>query len=135
MVCLFIILGIIVVIANVIMDELHTHYERFFQKIIPKKWDSWWNPSVSWQNKYIAKSRVLTFIFSTLLSFLTDAWHFFKTIFLTSAILIGLLLENDTLKWWQYGIELLAIGLVWGILWEGINGVISTISDKLKNRK
>jgi hypothetical protein len=133
MVLLFIILGIVAVAANVVMDELHTHYERFFQKVIPKKWDSWWNPSVSWQNKYIAKSKILTFIFSTLLSFCTDAWHFFKMIFLTSAVLIGLLLENGGLKWWQYGVELLAIGLVWGIMWELINGIIGAISDKLKN--
>jgi hypothetical protein len=129
---LFIVLGITTVVSNVIMDELHTHYERFFQKIIPKKWDSWWNPSVSWQNKYIAKSKILTFIFSTVLSFCTDAWHFFKTLFLASAVLIGLLLENGTLKPWQYGVELLAIGLVWGITWELINGVIGAISDRLK---
>lgn len=133
MVWLFIILGITAIAANVIMDELHTHYDRFFKKIIPVKWDSWWNPAVSWQNKYVAKSKLLTFIFSTVLSFCTDAWHFFKTIFLTSAVLIGLLLENGALKWWQYGVELLAIGVVWFLVWELINGIIGAIGSKLKN--
>jgi len=130
---LIIILGLVAVATNVIMDELDFHYDRFFKKLIPKKWDSWWNPSVSWRNKYIAKSRFLTFIFSTLLSFCTDAWHFFKALFLSSIALIVLLLENSALKWWQYGIELIAIGLCWGIVWELINGIIGAISDKLKN--
>ena len=135
MIVLIIILSIIAVVANFIMDELRTHYERFFQKIIPTKRQDWWNPSLSWDNKYIKRSKVLTFIFSTFLSFLTDAWHFFKAIFLTGIALIILLLENDSLKWWQYLIELGVIGLLWGFIWESINGVVGAISNKLKNKK
>ena len=132
---LVIALAIISVAANFVMDELRTHYERFFQKIISVKRQDWWNPSLSWDNKYIKRSKVLTFIFSTFLSFLTDAWHFFKAIFLTGIALIILLLENDSLKWWQYLIELGVIGLLWGFIWESINGVVGAISNKLKNKK
>lgn len=126
--------ALLAVFCNVVMDEIHTHYSRFFAKIIPKAWQGWWDPSKSWDNKYISGSRILTFIFSTALVPLTDAWHFFKAIFLISISLIILLLENGGLKAWQYGIELIFVGLLWGLVWELINGIIGWLSDILKDK-
>ena len=128
------VLAILAVFCNVVMDEIHTHYSRFFAKAIPTGCQDWWDPSLSWENKYISRSRILTFIFSTALVWLTDAWHFFKTGFLICLFLIILLLENGDLKAWQYGIELIFIGICWGALWELINGIIGAASDKLKDK-
>ena len=134
MILLYIIFAVLAVLCNVIMDEIHTHYSRFFAKIIPANWQGWWDPGRSWKNKYISNSKILTFIFSTTMVWLTDAWHFFKTGFLICIVLIILLLENDALKVWQYIIELAAVGLIWFALWELFNGIIGVLSDKLNNK-
>jgi hypothetical protein len=46
--------------------------------------------------------------------------------------LIIVLLENDSLTWWKYAFEILFLGLMWFMVWEGINGIVGAISDKLK---
>ena len=134
MIILYIILAVLAVLCNVIMDEIHTHYSRFFAGIIPANWQGWWDPGRSWKNKYISNSKILTFIFSTTLVWLTDAWHFFKTGFLICLFLIILLIENGDLKWWQYGCELLFLGILWGMGWELINGIIGELSNRLMKK-
>lgn len=134
MLILIIVLGIIAVVSNVIMDELDFHYDRIFGKLIPEQWQSWWNPSLSWHNKYIEGSKILTMIFSTILVWTTDAWHFFKTVFLSCIIFIVLLFENCHLIWWQYIIEFIVLRLVWGILFEATLGIFGAIGSKLNKR-
>lgn len=117
------------------MDELDFHYNRFIGKIVKNQ--NWWNPALSWDNKYISKSKLLKTLFSTVLVFVTDAWHFFKSLFLSSIILIILLIENQYLMWWQYVIEFLVVKLLWGIVYEsglGLIGYLSGLVEKWKKK-
>lgn len=65
-----------------IMDTLQFHFDKsIFKNFNP----SFWNPSISWVNKWKnsdAKKEAFP-LSSSLLSFLTDAWHFFQSIFFT----------------------------------------------------
>lgn len=132
MIILIIILGIVACISNFLMDEVTHRYTRFFGKILPDSWEQWFNPAISWKNKWWANSDFLDILFSTVLVWTTDFWHFIKTIMLVCIALIVVLLENSTLLWWQYLLEVLAIGLGWFLVWETINGIVGVISDKLK---
>jgi hypothetical protein len=131
MTLIIIFLILIAIFSNVMMDELDFHYSRLIGKLISSKGESWWNPALSWHNKYIEGSKILTYIFSTVLVWTTDAWHFFKTLFLFSIILILLFVENKELIWWQYGIEFLVCWFLWGLIFESVLGIFGAISDKL----
>lgn len=91
---IFILLGIILVgiagIAEAVMDKLIFHYEiSIFEKLKNKKY---WNPKISWENKYKEDLKTPKFIGSTtIFVFLTDAWHFFKFI-RTLLLFIGLII-------------------------------------------
>ena len=62
-----------------VMDKLQFHWHRSVFAINPVKYrDIFWNPTLSWANKYEVGTnyKVEKFKFSTtLLVFLTDAWH------------------------------------------------------------
>jgi len=133
MTALILILGVTACIANFCMDEVKHKYERFFGKIIPDKWDIWFNPAMSYNNKYFSENPFVRFLFMTVLVWLTDFWHFAKTIMLVCIGFIIVLLENDSLVWWQYGLEVIVLGIGWFFVWEIINGIIGAISDRLKN--
>ena len=127
-----ILLGITACIFNFLMDEVKHKYDRFFGKILPDSWDKWFDPSASYTNKYFSKNPFVRFLFMTVLVWVTDFWHFAKFISLTCFGLIVVLLENDSLTWWKYGLEVLFLGLMWFMVWEGVNGIVGAISDKLK---
>lgn len=80
---LFIIAGV----AKAIMDTLQFHYpDSIFSKLNPK----FWNPDLSWTNKYsdVSKLKLKTLIWNIPYPvFLTDAWHLFQFIFLNSLFL------------------------------------------------
>jgi hypothetical protein len=135
MTVLLIILGITACLFNFLMDEVKHKYDRFFGKILPDSWDKWFNPEESWQNKYFSKYPFVRFLFSTVLVWTTDFWHFAKFVTLTCFGLIVVILENDTLSWWKYGLEVLFLGLMWFMIWEGVNGIVGAISDKLKRNE
>lgn len=72
-------------VFNAFMDKLQFHYPN---SIFPKLGnDKFWNPSVSWKNKYKdwdGGDRRAKFPFSkTTLVFLTDGWHLFQFLMLT----------------------------------------------------
>lgn len=131
MTALIIILGIVACLSNFLMDEVKHKYDRFFGKILPDSWDGWFNPAKSWQNKWFAESAFLDVMFSTVLVWVTDFWHFAKTVMLVCIGFIIVILENSTLLWWQYALEVLALGLGWFLVWELTNGIVGAISDKL----
>jgi len=70
--------------SNGIMDKLMFHYTTsIFKNLNP----SFWNPSVSWKNKWKNgnKSEGERFLgSSTIFVSLTDAWHLFKSIMMNS---------------------------------------------------
>lgn len=130
--------------ANAVMDKLTFHYGK---SVFPQKNEKllgmgkeWWHPnSGSWENKYardkdgnlIPNNRSPWYYFglvtpaykeafplsSTVLVFVTDAWHFFQAIMLTAfqlAIALPLVCSLQ-LRWWWVLIALLPMKLIWGI--------------------
>lgn len=94
---LFLYLSIIVAsVSNAIMDTLAHHFHRS----IFSNMNHWfWNPGVSWRNKYnggnvyAGRKKIVIWIFGRRIKtmfnkpvFLTDAWHLFKSIMITAFI-------------------------------------------------
>lgn len=115
------ILLIISTISKSIMDKLQFHYTgSIFLKFTHRKW---WNPSNSWKNKYKNGKKEdgpKFFGSTTFLVFLTDAWHFFQSIFLTSLQLSILFAINIGLpfQWWYWFLGLLIIKILYGGIFE-----------------
>ena len=83
-----IILVILATICNAIMDVISFHYSKsVFSKLNPK----WWDPSISWKNKYVdwdrGKQTEKTIWGIKYPTALTDAWHLFKSIMILLMIL------------------------------------------------
>lgn len=125
-----IILGIVACVFNFLMDEVKHKYSRFFGKVVPDSWDKWFNPSISYANKYFSKNQFVRFLFTTVLVWTTDFWHFTKFVTLACFGFIVVLLENPALQFWQYGVEVFVLGVGWFIVWELTNGIVGAISDK-----
>lgn len=92
MIILSIFLIILSGICKAIVDTISHHYdESIFSKLNP----FYWNPDISWKNKYKNKEsgKESFFLSKTLLVSLTDAWHLFgllERIFIfLSVFLIG----------------------------------------------
>jgi Flp pilus assembly protein TadB len=85
MILSIIILIIISAICKAIMDVISFKYNDS----IFKKW-KWFDPSISWSNKYKnndPKKGPLFFGSTTFLVWTTDAWHFFQMIMLSCFII------------------------------------------------
>lgn len=125
-------LAILAIVANATMDEIRFHWSRIFAYWFPvdKKISDWFNPSVSWRNKYLFKdSKLLTFVLSSPLVFLTDFWHFLKFIMLNSIYgIIILLIEVDTPWYWL----IIGMNFAWGVIFEFTSGVYGVFADKKK---
>ena len=81
------IIGILTVciagISKAIMDKLQFHYHKSIFKFNPVKFNQqFWDPLISWQNKYKADSMTEPKFYgsTTFLVALTDAWHLFQMI-------------------------------------------------------
>lgn len=71
-------------ICNSVMDKISFHYYKF--KFKDRLNQQWWNPLISWKNKYENNDPKLGFKYIKFLTFkfkfpifLTDAWHFFQS--------------------------------------------------------
>lgn len=90
-----VILLIAAAISDAAMDTIEFHFERSIFSGL-KKWDNWFNPAVSWKNKYKNHDPLQGPAFfgsTTFLIWTTDAWHFFQMLMLTSfqvAIILGI---------------------------------------------
>lgn len=77
-------------ICKAIKDTLNFHYEK--SSVFRKYNAKYWNPAISWQNKYKEDLKTPKFFGSTtFLVFLTDAWHLFdflQTIFCITAMVV-----------------------------------------------
>lgn len=130
------ILGVVSVVANATMDELRFHWDRFFGKIAKPgtKLEQWMNPSISWVNKYKFKSRILTYLFSTLLVWFTDFWHLLKAIYLNTLFSIAVLLVFPDIRFLDLLMWLGCINLVWGLLFEMTFAFYGTMSDIINKK-
>jgi hypothetical protein len=109
-------------ICNAIMDVCSFHYSNsIFNKLNPK----YWNPEISWKNKYIDcdPTKGMRKIFFGLLDypvFLTDAWHLFKSlmiIFLVTAIVLYKPLFSQL-------IDFVSMGIMWNFTFNFFYNVI-----------
>lgn len=136
---LTILLSVIACVSNAIMDEIQFRWSRVFGRWFKpgSKLEKWFNPSVSWKNKYIFKSRVLNFLVESALVCVTDFWHFLK--FVTINSVFGAFLSVLELPYWgalDYIVVMILLNLTWGVLFEFVNGIFGSISDfyNLKNK-
>lgn len=69
-----------------VMDVLQFHYSK---SIFEHHSDKFWDPSVSWINKWKNSSAVTPRFFgsTTFLVWVTDGWHLFQMLFLSSIFL------------------------------------------------
>lgn len=97
-------------ICNAIMDVTSFHYDNsIFNKLNPK----YWNPQISWKNKYIDwdkgnKERKKLFGINIAPAF-TDAWHFFKSLMIILMV-SSIVLYKPLFNIW---IDFLVIGFIW----------------------
>lgn len=123
-------LAILAVAANATMNEIQFHWNRIFRHWFPNhnRISKWFNPTVSWQNKYLfPDNKLLTFILSSPLVFLTDFWHFLKFVMLNSIYGIIILLMEADIHWaWL----ILGFNLAWGVLWEFTSGIYGVFADR-----
>lgn len=96
---------ILACICNSIMDTLAHHYEKsIFNNFNPK----WWNPNISWYN-HKNNNKYIEFMLSTVLIYITDAWHFFKILTILFSLLFAMTDPNLSLCWYL---------IIWGIIFE-----------------
>lgn len=106
---------ILVVIAGIskgIMDTLQFHYfESTFSTL---KNQQWWNPKLSWKNKYIKRgnskiAKLIEYLDNSFLVFITDGWHMVQSIFLT-ALMFAIVLYQPITPWWLVDLLILRVG-------------------------
>lgn len=129
---IIIILAVLIVFCNNTQDQIRFHWGNFFGKVIkPDSWlDQWMNPSKSWNNKYWSENPFVRFLFSTVLVWTTDLWHLLKTIIITSAFIIFLILIHEPFVWWRWIIEIIALHLLWGALFLTFIGIYNALGKR-----
>jgi hypothetical protein len=108
-----VLLIIIAAIANAICDKLQFHFST---SIFPS--NTFWNPQVSWKNKWKNgdKSQGEKFFgSSTFLVFTTDAWHLFK-MFMLVCISLAIVFYSPITKYKL--LDALILHTLWGIIFE-----------------
>lgn len=110
-----ILLSLVSGVGKGICDTLQFHYER---SVFTRWNEQYWNPKVSWRNKYNAKNRWLRLLMSTWLVMFTDAWHLFQFVsYFSLFVLIALAAVFSIDMYWFsqtndiYNVMLLAIVL------------------------
>lgn len=79
------IVGVLGGIMEATKDTITFRFESSkFALLNPK----FWNPNVSWQNKYVSGSKIKKWLFKTILVWVTDAWHLVKVVE-TLSVFIG----------------------------------------------
>ena len=133
---LIIILGIVVTVLDATQDEIRFHWSRIFGHWfkVGSKAEQWFNPAKSWINKY-KDSKLLTFLFSRPLVFLTDFWHMLKFIKINSILAIILIQFNLQWSVWEYVVAFALLNLGWGIFYEFTLSIYGAFSDKYMKKK
>lgn len=108
--------------CNACMDTLQFHYyTSVFNRSGQKDWMQWWNPEVSWKNKYIdgdprhGKKKTIIFF--------TDAWHMFKSLMVVFLALSSYFMwQSDfhitRMPFVDFGLYLIAYGIIWNTVFN-----------------
>lgn len=107
---------------NAVMDCLQFRYD--VSKFSNKKKQTFWNPSLSWVNKYkdgdTTKGPKWFGLSTTVLVGLTDAWHLFQLLSNTMlALSVIVVMHIDiSIVWWQILLRLIGLKMIWGSVFE-----------------
>ena len=110
-------------ICNAMMDTLQFHWYKFKWK--DKVNPQYWNPTISWKNKYVdgdpSKGLKFSFPFGWVANFL-DAWHLFKMIqiFLIVFAIIAFPFSYQICFFDSYFWNQLAWLAIFGVTWNGL---------------
>lgn len=121
MILSFVLIGI-AGIAKGFMDTLQFHYYEMRWKLPAQ----YWNPEISWQNKYhmvrpwnqsdsylmIYLLKFTRWLFMNPLVFVTDGWHLMQFIFLNSVMMVPAIVQ----PWYHPLLTFLIIRVTFGIL-------------------
>lgn len=111
------VLVVLAAVCNAVMDVLQFHFRSSIFENYNRKW---WDPAISWKNKYEywdnylrkrKKINIFNLLYINYPIFLTDAWHFFKS---SMVVLLGLAIVFYTPVINIY-IDIILIGLVWNM--------------------
>ena len=110
-------------IAKAIMDVIQFKY---YDSIFKEGNSYFWNPSLSWFNKYKnldPKQGPKFFLSTTILVWTTDAWHLFQMIFLKCLVAGHVILTFGVSSWWVLWANLIAVigfGLVFELFYSRV---------------
>ena len=113
MIIISVILVIVAGIAKAFMDTLQFHYYEMRWKLNPQ----YWNPEISWQNKYTwskGKGKFFEWLLCGPLVFITDGWHLMQFIFLNSIMIVPAIVQ----PWWNPIIVFFVIRIIFGVLFS-----------------
>jgi len=121
---LSLILIIIAGVCDAVMDKLKSHFSKSIFKNLN---GLFWNPSISWPNKWEVGSTTKEKFFgsSTFLVWTTDAWHLFKSIKLM-CIMAAIVFYAPMINWWA---DFLILRLSYAIVFEGLFTYIFSKKD------
>jgi len=110
---IILILLILSSISKAVLDTLSFHFNG---SIFTRFNRDWWDPAVSWENKY--KSKLCCA--KTMFVFLTDAWHLFQFLFLSCIQLAILTAVNMSmlLTWHFWVIGFIGLKILNGLVFE-----------------
>lgn len=118
MVLVSLIFIILAAVCNAIMDVVQFHYmfSIFYKKHIFWVNRLWWDPTISWLNKY--EDRDYTKPLRKILWFdvpFTDAWHTFKTLMVIFIVLSIITFDKSLIK---DNTSFIALLILYGTLWN-----------------
>jgi hypothetical protein len=126
-------LGIFACICNATQDEIRFRWPRLFAHWFPDggRAAQWFNPSLSWTNKWLNEHMFVKFVMSTVLVFTTDFWHLLKFLIITCVFLMVLIALRLQWSFWEYVVAILLLHVAWGGVFEGFfRGIYGGLSDK-----
>lgn len=110
--------------CNAVMDTLQFHYKGsvFASQGFAEQW---WNPEVSWQNKWQGGDPDIGERFplsSSVLVFLTSGWHLFKAlaVFFVGLAVLAPFTKLFYLPWYGWVAGILLLGGIFWVFFEGL---------------
>ena len=121
-----VILVIVAGVAKAIMDTLQFHFYEMRIKLDP----GYWNPEISWQNKYYwskGKGKFVEWLLCGPLVFITDGWHLMQFVFLNTMMIVPAIVQ----PWYNSILIFFVIRVIFGILFSLFYNLILITKSKL----
>lgn len=101
---------ILAAVFKAVMDTLAHHFSS--SVFVKYDWD-FWDPQISWANKYKDNKKWYGWINDTILVWITDAWHLAQMLMKT-CIVLTIVFYRPLLGGW----DLLILTVIWGLVFE-----------------